>query len=361
MESKFEISVMTSSSDREIATLIAELAAVSGVQYIDLYLLREVDLQQLMPSSVNRTVLGFVRSPDSITRILEWFKGQISTRIQQASSQTRVAALATFFPEIASEDEAKAEQAVSALIQSIRLADELRKCGLMETPIVEMVCGPTSEHFTKKQLSKEYLDVIGETARPWSEAIVTYSSEGKRSLVLDRLLTVHKEVTEFGIHNWVLALELEPGFYVLNDSEAIRHMFDDLLSLDKYKILRQHVGLNLDIAHMKIAKVTPSFVEKYARWIVHAHICDHPGMHTRDQVLGTWDPVDRFNSDFYKYLRVFMKAISMCLDEREGRPCSKAVAIELEGCNRIMWIHESVVALRHMQLAIGALSESGPS
>lgn len=112
------------------------------------------------------------------------------------------------------------------------------------------------------------------------------------------------------------------------------------------------MGLNVDIAHMKIAEVCPSFLEKHKDWLVHAHICDYPGMHTRDQSFGAWDPVERFRSQFYPYLRVLTEAGRDLTGSRKARLYSNAVALELEGCNRIGWIHQSISAMRHATDAV---------
>ena len=134
---------------------------------------------------------------------------------------------------------------------------------------------------------------------------------------------------------------------MFNDKSAIDTLLK-LLNDDKYAAaLRPHVGLNVDIAHMRIAGVKAKDLHPIRDWIVHAHICDHPGMHTRDQVVGTWTPVERYESEFYPYLRLLAE-IDPQSPERAGRPFTGAVALELEGCGRINWIHQSLVAMKRM-------------
>ncbi|MCA9138396.1 MAG: hypothetical protein KDB00_16610 [Planctomycetales bacterium] len=351
--SPFEISVLSSCSDRKLRSLLVELLTVSRISMVDIYLLRRVDLDAFGHKA---TALEFLKQDSNVGAAVDWLLKQfaeaegIAAKNGIDADRIMVPALATFLPEIAWSDKAAAEDAITGLVNAVRIGHRLREEHRMEFPIVEMVCGTTVEHRRRALLEGEYVGATDHWDKRWKEAIIEYPADSKRELILDRLRLVRRRLFDAGIHDWALALELEPGSYVLDDESAVRHMFEDLLTRSKYKILRKHVGLNFDIAHMKIAGVSDSAIEDFRRWMIHSHVCDHPGMHTRDQVLGTWDPVDRSNAGFYGPLKSFTEAPDVA--GREGLPWSRSVAIELEGCNRIMWIHDSVSALRHMQRAL---------
>jgi hypothetical protein len=148
--------------------------------------------------------------------------------------------------------------------------------------------------------------------------------------------------------DWAIALELEPGpAYALNDRNALAMLVQHLTGEADYVELLPHIGVNLDIAHMKIAGVEANDLEEFKDWIVHAHIADHPGMHTVDQVVGTWSPVERSEGRDYPYLRLLSR-INPDSPDRCGLPFTRTIALELEGCSRIGWIHRSLVAMKHM-------------
>lgn len=122
---------------------------------------------------------------------------------------------------------------------------------------------------------------------------------------------------------------------------------DLLLSEQKYESLRTHVGLNIDIAHMRMARIKPQQPIKFKKYFVNAHICDHPNIHTRDQKIGSWTPIDRIEGDDYGYLAILADS----LHERKSLPPSDlphsgSIGLELEGCNRISWIHESLTSMK---------------
>lgn len=110
--------------------------------------------------------------------------------------------------------------------------------------------------------------------------------------------------------------------------------------------LAAHVGLNVDIAHMKIARVQARDLMPYLPSIVHAHIADHPGVHTRDQQVGKYTPVQQVSKGGY---RPYIDLLSeRCRQSANGLPFSRAIALELEGCNRIEWIYDSLSAMTHL-------------
>jgi hypothetical protein len=146
-----------------------------------------------------------------------------------------------------------------------------------------------------------------------------------------------------------LALELEPGpTYLLNGQRTIPAVIDNLLG---ESLLRPHVGLNVDVAHMKIAGVSPvnlrDIQQEFPGCLIHSHISDHPGMHTHDQPVGTWTPVERYSGQDYGYLRCLWESFQVN-DADDRPPRTGAIAVELEECSRLNWIHRSLGRLHHM-------------
>jgi hypothetical protein len=357
-----DVSVTTSSSERRLATLATELLAISKCELMDLYVLRHIDLKLL---GTKEPAIEFLGKSDSLRCVSDWLHREFQSvdhNLGRNPERTmkRIAALATFFPEITSENEEKGNAAIQAICQSVKLADKLKTCGLTDSTVVEIVCGPSSEHKSAKELTDNERHLLNEhyqerriRAKGSSEVsrkeniIVLSDGALKRELLMKRLLKIYDQLKD--INDWVLALELEPGHYAFNNFDSIEHVFSDLIEQPAYKPLTNHLSINLDVAHMKIAKVKETDLEKYSKWIAHAHICDHPGMHTKDQVIGTWEPIDRSSSSFHKYIELYYKATKERMEV--GLPTSRAIAIELEGCNRISWIHESVMSLRHVLLS----------
>jgi sugar phosphate isomerase/epimerase len=112
------------------------------------------------------------------------------------------------------------------------------------------------------------------------------------------------------------------------------------------------VGFNLDIAHMRIAGISARKFECMKDRVVHAHISDHPGMHTHDQIVGSWTNPGAKKGGYSDYVRLLAdrnRSYTQLLNTHP--PFSEAIAIELEGCNRIFWIHDSITRLRHAILA----------
>jgi sugar phosphate isomerase/epimerase len=380
--------VMSSSSDRDLSELILEVASVSNVSLFDLLILRDVDIRSIpgllppLPPKATfdpRTITQIMSNNKNVGPIADWIvdvfarcntelaKRDAADPTKRGGEPAEIAALATFYPGIT--DRAReirgildcaprpaprshASKAVRALANTVRLANTLKTKGLMRRAIVEIVCGTVLDQIdardldAARRLPDQYMqdDVL----------IFESSLESKLGVLLDRLLAVAR-LLKNEPEGWVVALELEPGpTYVVNDERAIA-MVLDLLDRPKYAALRPHFGFNMDIAHMKIANVSPEYLESIGDYVVHAHICDHPRMHTRDQVVGVWDPVERFEGRFYPYLRV-LENIRATRAREHGRAFSGAVALELEGCNRIAWIHQSLHSMRH---CLDAIRHSG--
>ena len=352
-------SYITSCSERRLDDLVTEVAAVSAARLVDLYLLREADIldiegrwsdrkkRLLPPTDEPRTATQIMAEDENVDLICRWVQERL--RPEGRPQIAEIAALATYFPEISSRPEtpqvrlhsgnplSRYELAQRALVNAVRVAQRLTDQGLMRQAVVEIVCGSV---FDKCECPDCQSRTIFRTPR-----------EQKAQLLCTSLEAVADAISRDGNgDDWAIGIELEPGVpYLINDEAALELFFNELDARNengepKYPLASKHVGLNLDIAHMKIAGVSCGFLNDYKDRIVHAHICDHPGMHTRDQSVGTWTPVTRYNGEDYPYLKLLSGIV-----RTDGQLLfTGTVALELEGCNRIGWIHNSLWAMRHL-------------
>ena len=344
-------SVMTSSSILSLPALAAELRVVQGHSHFDLFLLRDIDLEELERrksvslQSFRRPNANPWESPD-LTSILankEVFEQvrswliETCKKLKKGDPQFSVKALATYFPDITSLVPKRREESINALVHSCLLAIDMKEEGILEAPIIEIVCGNLLDPCDCDRCSGRSED---------KRRTFFSTPDSKRKLLLDTLALVVKEVYTHHtsrVPEFVIALELEPGeTYVLNGMKVINQLFEDIETNNRPK-LGSHIGLNLDIAHMRIAGVDAEELQRHSERIVHAHIADHPGMHTRDQPVGTWTPIHVDDEGFYPYLRLMSQR-----DKESAFPSSNAFALELEGCGRMSWIHRSLNAMRYL-------------
>lgn len=356
-------SVLTSCSERSLRPLINEIVAVNGQRSFDLFVLRERDVLDMVrdgrlfdPAEPNRPLARdaarnfssahLLATPGNRAALAGWLSEQL------ADTEVRLAAFATYFPQIANLTDERPENpqlrhrtlreiAVEALANVVCLGLELREASerrWMDAVIVELVCGTI-------------LDRAGEGRS--AKRVVRRTFADKFAGLLESLTEVVSRVEALRgrqHERWALGLELEPGdTYVLQNQQGLVELFGLLEGDVRFAALRPHLGLNVDVAHMRMANVHPSVLrdgEGLGRRVVHSHLADHPGMHTRDQAIGDWMPVDRYDAKEYEFLLDIAESFG-----RRGPtelPYSGCVALELEGCNRIAWIHRSLTAMRHM-------------
>ena len=355
-------SVITSSSNWRLGDLIREVREANPNCKFDLFLLREVDIEQCeRPSSKGQSAVrldfdpvgGALTDNDdqrSLAGILGAAgDGNLKTLLERldrrlrpigASFENGIAAIATYLPWISSLDEERRTLAVRAVVQSLRFAFGVVELGWMERPIVEIVCGSLIESCQCKSCRAE-------------KRVFLARHNEKRTRLAKSLREIVADVkNRFPNSPFALALELEPGpSYVLNSRDAVKSVLDDIRGDE---LLKNHVGLNLDIAHARLANVRPKWLREnnLVPQIVHAHICDHPRMHTRDQPLGTWTSTysGRQFNDYVDLLfeRNELSGDSSDSDDESQLPFSRSVAIELEGSNQISWIHRSVNRLNRV-------------
>lgn len=360
-------SYISSCSERVLSDLLRECAAINTVRRFDLYLVRRVDLDDIQgrfTQPLSATPLPYQHH--NVTRMLACrehrpiIQSWIQRCLAEAGGPFEIAALATYFPEISSlsgatdpypfptpEELTRSVLAERALTNSILLALDMHQAGIMPQVVVEMVCGTILDPCWCRDCRS-----AAENGSATEHYVLEFPMVQKRQALLDSLACVIQNVYEN--HElaaripWAVALELEPGeVYLLRDLQTVNDLFADIEQHPFGELLQKHVGLNLDIAHMKIAGVSAHELYRHRDRIVHAHICDHPRMHTLDQSLGRWSAVHRFEGPDYPYL-LLLDDIRWEMEKQKPRqlPFSRSVALELEGCNRIAWIHESLTALK---------------
>jgi hypothetical protein len=310
-----------------------------------------------------RTVADILCRDECLEPVFQWIVGNMiasnNDRVRDGREPATIAALASYYPGITArspmdqqaENDASVQApfriAQRALANTVRLALRLRP-QYMRHAVVEGVCGTILDLCTCDECLQDPNRTLDGRDR---DIVVKTDRATKIELLCDRLLGVVDLVdgSPGGSEaDWAISLELEPGpTYVLNDKTALEMLVDRLTTNTKYQKLLPHVGVNLDVAHMKNAGVEARDLVGFRDWIVHAHICGHPGMHTRDQVVGLWSPVERYSGGDYPYMKLLAE-IDPQSPARGGRPFTGTVALELEGCDRTGWIHRSLVAIAQM-------------
>lgn len=347
------ISVITSSSLRRLPEFMAEVKYHAPGSVFDFFFLRETDIKSIsagLPHPPHadpkprpappKTAFDLWRRPQDLQlkRVTQdWCLSHFAWMKAQGLS---IGAFASYFPGISSMDKGAFDTAVHGLTDAVVLALTANERGVMDIPVVEAVCGIVSERCQCIQcVGGRHVAVFSDEAK--QERLV----EGLRAVVrtVNRLLRRKKTTNR----RFLIGLELEPGNgYVLRDGKTL----DQILSrIGADPDLAPHVGLNLDIGHMRLAGVSAGHLSDHLGSIVHAHISDHPRMHTRDHYIGAWTDVAHTN-EFDDYIRL--------LHKRAGAPSpspgpgalefSGAIAIELEGCNRLEWVLRSIQELRRL-------------
>lgn len=367
--SRLHPSVITSSSTRSLHPLTQELMAIDRLEYLDLYVLRDQDVRDMalskdfrlqddkgsilpLHTASEQTSAALMAVTSNASSAAEWFFSQLT----QLPRSPLIPAFATYLPQIANtKNELLRDQAVNALANIVRMGIQLQERlashrgkqgqnGEVKDVIVEIVCGSRLDPY-----------VADETDPP---QVVEISLDTKIETILKglgRVVTIvddwqQKTYGDAPPCRYAIGVELEPGStYVLKDWATLNR-FVEILKQQPSN-LQKHVGLNLDIAHMIMSDVHSSHLGAFGDLVVHAHIADHPGMHTRDQRISGFMPVDRFEAEEYAFL-VALAEIWGGRSKQEGLPYSGCVAVELEGCGRIGWVHSSVHSLYQMCEAV---------
>lgn len=304
-------------------------------------------------------------------RLVEWIAEEVRPFYESRGNGRALsfAAVATYFPDITAVDHDRRERARVALTEVVLLALGLhnRYPELFPYPVVELVCGTRVDKCECAACRRAQRCFVAED--DWKNDLLV------RELVevVRGALTVARR-EKWKRQRFALALELEPGdTYVLRDLGQLQRISESLRFAEQSDTdltvrvelgdgtavpLAQYVGFNLDIAHMLSAGISAADLEPYREQIVHAHISDLPGIHSRDQVPASFTlaryRTNESPNDWAAYAP-YIELLRRCPVHpgETGPGFSGACALELEGCGRIDWVHRGVSWMRR-------LFQSGP-
>lgn len=244
------------------------------------------------------------------------------------------AALATFVPElIASGRESR--RARAALSFTIELAHALRERG-QSIETIEIVAGSTMDRVWLAKSTQPAL----RGRQPIYVANRLSVEDG-----MDRLLAALGPLAEKARDHGVrFALELEPGpLYLLGTWQALVALCEQLEMRPEFVDV---IGLNLDVAHWRLAGISADQVrgcEEVRRRIVHCHISDHGRGHFGDVPLGWITPVDEVK-DWVDLVR------GIAAENRPAPypPFAGYLSVELEAAKHSDFVRNSVALLSEM-------------
>lgn len=224
-----------------------------------------------------------------------------------------VTGFATFFPMLSFPcDHKLAIQSRNALIATSVIAETMSR--EFEIPIVvESVCGSRMQGLypatRNSSGNSERRKVVVARIVGWKSAIQN---------VLSNCRILIEELSHKQANNQTFALELEPGpLFTLNSLRSIQ----ELLSCDS---LDRRIGINLDIAHFRMANISVQQVERFPELlsrIKHSHISGHHrSAHFGDiSLMALNDP-----SDFVPWLQLLDSI------RKSQKDFSGVVSLELE-------------------------------
>lgn len=240
-----------------------------------------------------------------------------------------IAAIATFIPELASERDDKRDLAQKAIVFLAKFAKELR--------------GIRHPCHTVELVSGSRLGCL--RVRRVEEKQVFHAPLSDEKEVMDRLLAT----LEAGLLNscsdlegTAFAVELEPGpLFVLRDQSSLLRFSENV---SQNETCSKYVGINVDIAHFKLARIAPEWVDSQPvirNRIVHAHCSGHH----RCGHLGDIHLLE-LNED-REYLGWLQLLERIALDPRSDQfpKFSSYVSVEFEAARSGDRVRSSVLAL----------------
>jgi hypothetical protein len=352
------ISAITSSNNRPLGPFLKEITRLCDLTKIDLFMLRRVDLEGVLAfldsqgfawpvQGKPKTVLELLGIEDTDVRnavcrgIAEWFAQQFAAA-KLTPEKIQIAAIATYFPQIAFNDRLPGttsqetrelkKRSIRALASVVKIINANPLKPFVGSPVIEIVCGSVFDAIT-----------IPSNQQPPSAKtfLVSSKKESKIKDLLDSLSAVVKLSDKDDRFNF--ACELEPDdVFVFSDIDSLKRLAE---AIEARPDLAKKVSLNMDLAHLALADIKPRELEPYSNLFSHAHLSDHASIHTRDRAPGTWKILENWSSEIYGYFSILERSYAM--RSSSGQVCSGAIAIELEGCGRIRWLLESVAMTKY--------------
>lgn len=377
-------SLLTSSSELPLDKLLKLHCESSHVDSIELYLLRRIDIATLSDTQSFDEVLkpryglaDWISRPGNVEIVYNWVKKSFIHQNTSSKNRAQISAVATFFPGLGSFDRCykrdSTQHAVSvsaltrdALVSSMKIADKLWRTHwqsgdefsasefvvrsderLMTARIVEIVLGSLLDTCSCDEC----------LAEKESQSMLFFLADWNRKVdeILDQLVIAIKALYQDPEiapgcgdpqRGFCFAIEIEPGEHsVVNSVESLDGFFARVDSHSESDLLKRHVGLNLDIAHCILCGVKPKDLIKHFHRIVNAHIADHPGMHTRDHVPGTWRYVESTTSIDRDYINILASAATAA---NRQLPFSFRIGLELESCSSPSWCDAGISTIRRI-------------
>lgn len=273
----------------------------------------------------------------------------------------QVAALATNFPNISNcvdpilWDDAKDDLAVCLLV-----ADKL---GIR---VVEIVCGSRivvqkpSPQDTKIRLSPvDEVSTVKHVQQCFAQGILQAYQRAQAASTGNRFPHV------------AIALEMEPDILSLvrniSEAESLLVIMDDTLDAENTSVLKDRVGINLDMGHVLVAsdrygsgnkddflREFFDVLERNRNRIFHAHIGDHSwGAHWCDAPTGKFRLLNNYEHLLQFYYTLTQKPLS--------RYFTGVLAIEIEACNNIVEVANARDSIIHYCKNIGITFTNGDS
>jgi sugar phosphate isomerase/epimerase len=233
------------------------------------------ELYIMMDSDVkNRISTG----AEKATLVVQYLSGLCDSEVvafademyRRFSSQgVEVIAIATYLPEIVSDNQSTYESAIKAVANVCKFAVSIGASYKSRIPVVELVCGSITDSI--RELDGDRLEV----------PIV--NPEVRRQNLLNRLAIAFDSLN-VPVHQLPeIALELEPGKLFLLSGPSQLDSIAKAIAGHKNKNVATKVGFNLDFAHWWIAgiDINEEFIQQYpliVERIKHCHISGHAKM-----------------------------------------------------------------------------------
>lgn len=314
----------------------AQIVRAFQIEYVDVYAFMQKDLELLWPESqVQRgmprnAVYEMAAAPKDTVEL-----NRIATLIENSVAPAKVAAFATYIPEITSPktNQVASESASSALEFLVDLSAVLHEKG-HPVSTIEIVGGSTVDGLWRGR------------AKNGAE---TYIVNRKNNDSLTRLATALVPLAKRAVQLSTpvrFALELEPGplFNVFNKESLLQmcHLIESSPELSK------SVGFNLDIPHWCfLANIDLTWVANHPailKRIAHAHVSDHSSGHFCDAEPLLFHGA----SEFVPWIRLLSGLETANRHGAEDLPYSGFLTCELECCLEEENIGRSVHALKDL-------------
>ena len=356
-----KVSVITSYTDLDLRGVVEELSA-SGIRWIDLYLLRDRDADELEElygdtiyrysracglSPVSTEAMILALGPDTLCR---WIKERLADKVEVASIATNIPSLSSNYRVPGGQLEPEPKEArvygTEAMCYVVEIAKQLG------CRAIEIVAGPAGDLLP---IPPEKLEAFGRGEVALADLLdYQHNFYARQSRLCNQLL----RVSGLASPGLGLAFEVEPDDQFLLSSWNQIGMFDAAIRGDPALAPTSDVlGYNLDIGHFialseREASRSPlALVERMrtlSTWIYHCHCSDHPvgGSHLADLVPGTVHDASVFRAWLSLYLTAGQTQFDRSAEPSRRREQASVywsgfVAIELEGCGDVTYVEEA--------------------